>query len=213
MSFPVIVPILSVVDGGNFITVNDGTVYVAPARANLGIKVILVNIKTSGPVFFAADPYNPITANSFNFTPILKDGNYTAMYWPVNKKTGAEVPVANDFVYDSVGQVFQRWDATLAVPAWVTATDNDFYTYAQQYATVINNKHHPDFTKALDYLNRAYVNGNASISKAQLKEFAIELTIVKNGMITAFASAPATYQRIIEDYYSTVNMINNTIAP
>ena len=209
MPFPVIVPILSIVDSGNAIAVTDGTVYTAPSRANLGIMMALLNIKTSGVDYFAADAYNPLTASSFNFTPILKDGNYTVLYWPVNKKTGLETPVLNDFVYDSVGLVFQRWNGT----AWVTATVQDFYTYALASATRIDNKHQIDFQKALDYLNRAFVNGNATFSRDQLQELIIELTIVMKGMTTAFAAAPSNYQSIIEGYYPTVNMINGAIAP
>lgn len=171
--------------------------------------VALVNIQTSGAVFFAADAYNPKTAIAFNFTPILKDGNYTVLYWPANVKTGLEVPVLNDFVYNDVSLNFERWNGV----AWVIATANDFYTYALPLASRIDNKHHLDFQKALNYLNRAFVNGNATFSRDQLQEMVIELDIVIKGMVSAFSQAPSSYQSTIEGYYPTVNLINSTIAP
>jgi hypothetical protein len=209
MPFPVLTPQLVITDNNTGFTVQDNTGYSSPARADLGLFLMFANIKTNEVLFFLANPYAELVDSSFVWEDILKDGNYTLFYWAVHKKTGAETPALNDFVYNAGTDVFERWNGS----AWVTATPNDFYTLAAQYATVIDNKHHPDYTKALNFLHRAYVNGNQRLSHEQIEELIYELSLVLKGAVLAFDAAPAEYQRIIEGYYPTVNMINSMISP
>lgn len=178
--------------------------YGAPntARTDLALIVIVKYKATEADVAIAASTYNPEVVTQFVFPTLNGDGWYQFNIYSVARKTGAETPVTNDFVYDFSGNVLQRWNGS----AWVTATNSELEDNDVAHETV-EHAHIPDLFTAHNRVAELLITG-CSVSRSDLFLYQQETIAMLNGSLAVFTSGNyAEFQDIVEKYQSRVDSI------
>jgi len=172
-------------------------------RADVAL-VILGNYKaTAGDAALTFASHDPEDVTQFSVPNLTLDGYYQFKIYTVAKKTGAETPAEDDFVYDFDTDELQRWDGA----AWVAAEDtelddNDLANNTEDWP------HIPALSMARNYLNKLRLLGSQSAKQTDLEAYLKSTEIVLYGVIALFGEGSyTTAQEEIEKYQSRVDTI------
>lgn len=175
------------------------------ARADLALILIAKYKAIAADESLTPDTYDPEIIELWSIPNISKDGHYEFKIYPVDKKTGAETPALNDFVYDFSGNQLQRWNGS----SWVSATNAELETNDVTHTTV----DYPVLalaTIAFNNVNKLYISGSRTTSRPDLKAAISDTSALINGSLSLFAEgAFAQAQDNIERYQSRVDTLAN----
>jgi len=172
------------------------------ARTDLAIVVVTNYKPVVGDTLLTAETYDPEVAIQWEYQTLPADGWYQAMIFTVPKKTGAESPVLNDFVYDFTANQLQRWNGS----SWAVATSADLVTYDFDHV-LENHPHLKDLFSAFNWLNKLLL-GACCDPDNDLVQYMMETDVVINGGLALFTEGNYNqFEKNIEKYQSRVNTI------
>ncbi len=191
---------------GNYnVTTNPGG-YGSPnvARTDLALILIVTYKATEADVDIQPSTYNPETIGLWTIPYDQNDGWVEFKVYPIAKKTGAETPSLNDFVYDFSGDQLQRWNGS----AWVSAVYSELVTNDVAHTTV----DYPvlgEMWVAFNNINKLYISGCKTMNRSDLKAAISDTSAMLNGTIALFAEgAFSQAQENIEKYQSRVDTLS-----
>lgn len=191
---------------GEYDAISNPGGYGAPNTERTDIALIVVlNYKDSDEdVEVDADTYDPEDVTQFQYPDLTEtgDGHYEAKVYSIDRKTGAETPAENDFVYDFSGNQLQRWNGS----SWVSATSADLVTYDAAH-DVVNHAHLKDLFSAFNHLNELLIGRRCDPSN-DLFQYLLETSVMMNGSLSLFTGESfSEFQQNIERYQSRVDTI------
>lgn len=173
------------------------------ARADLALIVLAAYKASTGDEELTPSTYDPESVEQWEYASNGKDGHFQFDVYPVAKKTGAETPSTNDFVYDFSGDQLQRWNGS----AWVSAEDSELEDNDEAHTTV----DYPILALmwiAFNNLNKLSISGCKSESKSDIQKYIMDTENMLNGVIALFAEGSyAQAQENIEKYQSRVDYL------
>lgn len=186
--------------------------YGTPNTARSDIAIFLVgNYKaTEGDIALSINTYDPeivteFTVASYVTNGVPVDGHIQFQIYSIPRKTGAETPDLNDFVYDFSGNQLQRWNGS----TWVSATTADLVSNDVDHIT----KDYPllyTLWLAFNNLNKIIILGCPTETKNELNKYITDTRVMLSGTIALFAEGSfAVAQKSIEKYQSGVDYINS----
>lgn len=172
-------------------------------RTDLALIMLATYKGSEADVDLTIDSYDPEDVTEWQVTDSPADGWHLFNVYSIAKKTGAETPVLNDFVYDFSGNHLQRWNGS----SWVNVeyselADNDVTHISVDYPVL------SDLWSAFNLLNKLYIAGCKTMNRNDLKAAISDTSAMLNGTIALFAEgAFAQAQENIEKYQSRVDTI------
>jgi len=174
-----------------------------PARADVAL-ILIANYKSStGDEAMTITSYDPESVTQFIITSADTDGHIEFDIYTIAKKTGAEVPATNDFVYDFSANQLERWNGS----AWVSATTADLVTYDEVHTT-LDYPHIPELWMAKNNLVKLYILGCKSTKRDDLFKMIVNTNTMIDGVLALFAEhSYSQAQENIENYQNIVDEI------
>jgi hypothetical protein len=172
------------------------------ARADLALILIAKYKATSEDIEIDANTYDPESVTQWTFESLEGDGRYQFNVYSVARKTGAETPVTNDFVYDFTANELQRWNGS----SWVAAENSELEDNDVAHSTT-EHAHIPDLYTAHNRIAELLVTG-CSVSRSDLFLYQQETIAVLNGSLAIYTAGNyAEFQDVIEKYQSRVDQL------
>ncbi len=192
-------------DTGAYDAMTNPAGYGAPNTAREDIAIILIaNYKGStGDTAMTITTYDPENVEQWVITSATTDGHVEFDLYNIPKKTGAEVPATNDFVYDFTANQLERWNGS----SWVSATSEDLVTYDAVH-TVLDYPHIPELWMAKNHLAKLYILGCKSTKRDDIFKMIVNTNCMIDGVLALFAEhSYSQAQENIENYQNIVDEI------
>lgn len=200
-------------DTGEYDAVSNTGGYGAPntERTDVALIAITKYKAESADVTITAEAYNPEDVTEFEYqgrSDSQYEGHYESKIYSVPRKTGAETPAEDDFVYDFDADQLERWNGA----AWVSAVNSELEDNDWDHVTV-DHPHIPNIWLAFNNVNKLLITGCKSVKRSDLEQDLMNLSVMLNGSIALFAEESySAFQRSVEKYISKAVTLRDLTA-